>query len=219
MLKLYGVARSRATRPIWLMEEIGMRYEHVPVIQAYRLKDPMAEGAQINTLTPSFLALSPAGAIPVLDDDGLVLSESVAISLYLAKKYGGDLGPKDAAEEALMTQWGLYGITMIEGPALTILYVRGDGRAKTRDGEVEIAVASEKLKRPLKVLDDHLAKTGFLVGGRFTVADINMAEMVRYASAEAGLMAQFPAVVKWLKALHERSAWKAMWAMRLAEPE
>lgn len=219
MVKLYGVARSRATRPIWLMGEIGMDYEHVPVIQSYRLEDPMAEGAPVNTLTPSFLALSPAGAIPVLEDDGLVLSESVAISLYLAKKYGGVLGPKDAAEEALMLQWGLYGITAIEGPALAILYVRGDGRDNSPEGAAEISAACERLERPLKVLDDHLSGTGFMVGGRFSVADINMAEMVRYASAEAGLMAKFPAVGKWLKTLHDRPAWKAMWAMRLAEPE
>lgn len=219
MVKLYGVARSRATRPIWLMGEIGMSYEHVPVIQSYRLEDPLAERAPINTLTPSFLALSPAGAIPVLEDDGLVLSESVAISLYLAKKYGGDLGPKAAAEEALMLQWGLYGITTIEGPALAILYVRGDGRDNTPDGAAEISAACEKLRRPMKVLDDHLAKNAFMVGGRFTVADINMAEMVRYASGEAGLMAEYPAVESWLKALHERPAWKAMWAMRLVEPE
>lgn len=215
MVKLYGVARSRASRNIWLMEEIGMRYEHVPVIQSYRLADPLVAGAQINTLTPSFLALSPAGAIPVLEDEGLILSESVAINLYLAKKYGGDLAPKDAVEDALMTQWGFYGITAIEADALVILFAQGEGRADAP----EVTAARDRLRRPLKVLDDHLAKAGFMVGGRFTVADINMAEMVRYATLTPGLVDHYPAIKGWITRLHERPAFKAMWAMRLAEPE
>ncbi|MCX8508412.1 MAG: glutathione S-transferase family protein, partial [Rhodobacteraceae bacterium] len=153
-----------------------------------------------------------------LEEDGLVLAESVASNRYLAKRHGGDLGPKDAAEEALMGQWGRYGATAIEGPAVSILFVHAEARATTSDGAAELAEASEKLRRPLKVLDSHLARAGQMVGGRFTVADINMAEMVRYASAEAGLMAEFPAVGNWLKVLHDRPAFKAMWAMRLAEP-
>ena len=219
MVKLYGVARSRATRNLWLLGEIGMDYAHVPVMQGYRLADPLAEDAPLNTLSAEFLKLSPAGAVPVLEDDGFVLAESVAINLYLAKKYGRALGPEDGQEEALMTQWGLYGATVVEGPAVAILYVHGDDRAKTPDGQVEIAVAREKLRRPLQVLNDHLAAHGHMVGGRFTVADINMAEMVRYALAEKKLMKEFPAVNAWMKALHGRAAFKAMWAMRLAEAE
>ena len=219
MVKLYGVARSRATRAIWLMGEIGMEYDHVPVIQSYRLTNPGAVDAALNTLSPAFLKLSPQGAIPVLEDGDLVLAESVAINLYLAKAYGGDLGPKDPQEEALLLQWGLYGATSVEIPAVAILYIHMDGRTKTKDGAVELAVACEKLRRPLKVLDDHLATEKYLVGGRFTVADINMAEMVRYAAQEAKLLREFPAVGNWLTGLHDRPAFKAMWARRLAEPE
>ncbi len=215
MVKLYGVARSRATRAIWLMGEIGMAYEHVPVIQAYRLEDPFAADAPLNTLSPAFLALSPAGAIPVLEDEGLILAESVAINLYLAKKHGNGLGPRDAAEEARMLQWGFYGITAIEADALAMLFAIGEGRADAP----EAAAARDRLHRPLKVLDAHLAAEGHVVGGRFTVADINMAEMVRYATVAPGLLDGHPAVKGWLAALHERAAFKAMWAMRLAEPE
>lgn len=210
MVRLYGVARSRATRAIWLMAEIGMSYDHVPVIQAYRLKEGDT-GTGLNTLSPAFLALSPAGAIPVLEDDGLILSESVAINLYLAKKYGGDLGPRDPREDALMQQWGLYGATAIEPDAVALLF--------SPAGDPAAVAACDRLRRPLKVLDAHLAAAGHMVGGRFTVADINMAEMVRYATVAPGLVDDYPAVGGWLAALHERPAFKAMWAMRLAEPE
>lgn len=218
MVKLYGVARSRATRVIWLMNEIGMGYEHIPVIQAYRLPDGGASDVALNTLSPEFLAISPQGAIPVLVDGDLVLAESLAINLYLAKKHGGPLGPKDAAEEALMMQWALYGAASVEPGAIAIYYVHAEDRAKTRDGEVELSVASEKLRRPFKVLNDHLAANGWLVGKRFTVADINMAEIVRYGAVEGKLMKDYPALAAWLEKLHERDGFKAMWAKRLAEP-
>lgn len=215
MVKLYGVARSRATRAIWLMNEIGMAYELVPVIQAYRLADPSAPSAPLNTRSPSFLALSPAGTVPVLEDEGLVLSESVAINMYLAQRYGGALGPRDRVEEALMLQWGFYGITAIEADALVLLFAPAENRAANPD----VLAARARLDRPLKVLNDHLAREGHLVGRRFTVADINMAEMVRYAAVEPGILDGYPAIRAWLSALHERAAFKAMWALRLAEPE
>lgn len=215
MVRIHGVARSRATRAIWLMGEIGKEYEHVPVIQAYRLKDADAADAPLNTRSPAFLALSPAGAIPVIEDEGLVLSESVAINLHLAEKYGGDLGPRDAAERALMLQWGLYGATAIEPDALVMLFGLAEGKGETP----EVTAARDRIDRPMRVLDAHLAAAGHMVGGRFTVADINMAEMVRYASAAPGLLDAYPAVKGWLSRMQDRPAFKAMWAMRLAEPE
>jgi glutathione S-transferase len=103
MLTIYGVHRSRASRAIWLAKEIGLDYRQVPVIQAYRLADPAAAGAPLNTRSPAFLAVNPNGRIPAIEDDGLVLHESLAINLYLAKRHGGALGPADAAEDGLMT--------------------------------------------------------------------------------------------------------------------
>jgi glutathione S-transferase len=68
------------------------------------------------------------------------------------------------------------------------------------------------------VLDSHLREHGHMVGGRFTVADINMAEIIRYAQSAPGLVDQFPAIAGWMSTCHERPAFKAMWAKRLAEP-
>ena len=127
MLTIHGVTRSRASRIVWLCHELDLPFRQVPVIQAYRLPDPEAEGAPLNTRSPEFLALSPAGAIPVMQDGALILSESLACTLYLARKQGAPLGPRDPAEDALMLQWAFYAATAIEQDALTILYLHRPG--------------------------------------------------------------------------------------------
>ena len=219
MITLYGVYRSRASRNLWLLEELGLPYTLKPVMQAYRLVakgiDPLTPEAPFNTRTPEFLRLSPAGAIPVLEDAGLVLSESLAINLYLAKKAGGPLAPKNPQEEALMVQWALYGATAIEEAALAIQYPLAAGGD---DAEAVIAAAAERLARPLAALEAHLAAHSHITGGRFTVADINMAEILRYAQGHAPLMARFPRVASWLKHCQARPAFQKMWAAREAEP-
>src|ERR1043166_4658924 len=97
-LKIYGVLRSRASRNVWRAKEMGISFEHVPVIHANRLTDPAAPGAPLNTASPAFRAINPNGLVPAIDDDGLVLNESLAINLYLAKRYRGAPGPTDAPE-------------------------------------------------------------------------------------------------------------------------
>jgi glutathione S-transferase len=114
MITLYGVYRSRAARPLWLLQEIGLEFAHVPVIQAYRLPDAAAQSAPLHTQSPSFLAINPLGQIPALTDDDLVLTESLAINLYLARRYGNDLGPRDERENAQITNWTLMAASSIE---------------------------------------------------------------------------------------------------------
>jgi glutathione S-transferase len=86
-----------------------------------------------------------------------------------------------------------------------------------RDPKIaDAAIAA--LRGPFAVLDKALAKTGYLVGGRFTVADINVAECARYAQAAPELFEAAPNVKKWLAACQARPAYKAMMAKRDAEP-
>lgn len=217
-MKLYGTYRSRATRNIWFADEIGLDLPLVTVWQSYRVADPAAPDAPLNTASPAFLSISAAGAIPVLDDNGLILSESLAINLHLARRYGGELGPRNEAEQALMEQWALYGATSIEGPAIALLYVHTEGRAETDAGRAEIAEMVAKLDRPLKVLDRELSEMGQMVGSRFTVADVNMAEIVRYATGMPGVLDPYPAVKAWLAACQARPAFQRMWEKRAAEP-
>lgn len=212
MLTIYGVYRSRASRNIWLAEELGIPFKHVPVIQHYR---PVPAGMW-HTRSPEFLEVNPNGHIPSIEDDGLVLHESLAINLYLARKHGGPLAPKDVAEEGQMSMWALWAATEVESHALNVLYNRVGNPWGTKDTKSADA-SVEALKAPFSVLDRALAG-GFLVGGRFTVADINAAEVVRYAQAAPELFDAAPKVKAWLAACQARLTFKKMWAARDREP-
>ena len=218
MLILYGVHRSRASRPIWLLHEIGMAFDHRPVIQAYRLGNPGAADAPDNTASPSFLAVNPLGQIPCMVDGDLVLTESLAITLYIARRYGGALGPQDVPEEAQMMNWTLFAATAIEAPALDILMAHGRGEATTEAGAAEIAARLETLRRPMSRLEAHLGEREWMVGGRFTAADINVAECLRYMQPEPGALLPYPAVADWLARCQDRAGFRTMWQARLAEP-
>jgi glutathione S-transferase len=98
-----------------------------------------------------------------------------------------------------------------------VLYHRVSKPPAERDPKVAQA-AVEALRAPFAVLDKELAATGYIVGGRFTVADINAAEVLRYAMAAPELFEAAPRVKAWLAACHARPAFKAMWATREKEP-
>ena len=215
MITIYGVYRSRALRPIWLLTETGTPFENVPVIQVYRLSDPSAPDAPLNTASPEYQKVNPAGQIPTMVEDGLVLTESLAITLHLARRHGGTLGPADAAELALMENWAFFGATSVETPAIEIMYATNDG--ETAEGD-RIADAAERLRRPLRRLESHLGGQAQLVGGRFTVADINLAECLRYAQSHPTLLSEFPESQRWLEACQARPAFRTVWERRQAEP-
>ena len=84
-----------------------------------------------------------------------------------------------------MQQWALYGATAVEPSALLLMYAYMEGKAGTPEGRADMRSSSKSCDRPMAVLEAHLAPHGHMVGGRFTVADINMAEIVRYAASDA----------------------------------
>lgn len=193
-IKLYGIAASRAARPLWLLEEAGAPYEHIS--QTY------AGGA---TRTPEFLKLNPNGHIPVLDDDGVIVWESMAITLYLARKLGGPLAAANLAEEAEVLRWTFWAVTEVEKDALTVLMHRVAMPADKR--EESLAERAEgALARPFKVLDAHLAERQYLCGDRFTVADVNVASVVAWAQVSRPLMEANPHLADWLKRCLARPA-------------
>ena len=196
-LKIYGIPRSRALRPIWLAKELGIPHEVVPV--------DMRKGEQHS---PAFLAVNPNGHVPAIEDDGLVLWESLAVTLYMAKKHGGPTAPRDLAEDGLMTMWSFWAITEVEGHALKILYNRALKPEAERD-EAEVRAAVEALRKPTAVLEAHLADRSFIVGDRFTVADLNVASVYSYAKPAPEAFAEAPRVLAWLDAALARPAFAA----------
>jgi glutathione S-transferase len=217
MLTIYGVYRSRASRNLWLADELGIPYQHVPVMQAYRLADPDAPTAPLHTRSTAFLAVNPNGHIPSIKDDGLVLHESLAINLYLAKKHGGPLAPASVAEDGQMTMWALWAATEVETNALNVIYHTVTKPPEQRDAAI-LRASIEALRAPFGVLDRALSHADYLVGGRFTVADLNTAEIMRYAMPATELWATAPHAKAWLARCHARPAFKTMMAKREAEP-
>lgn len=166
MITLYGSLHSRANRCAWMLRELELEFRHEPT----NFQDGSTRKAE-------FLRLNPNGRVPVLDDDGFVLFESLAINLYLANKVGGPLGPADHQEEALMIQWSLWVENEVEKPLLlaaanAALFAPDKRSAEERD------LALVKLTRPWTVLDNLLAQHPYLVGDRFTVADLNVSSVM-----------------------------------------
>lgn len=218
MLTIHGCYRSRASRNIWLAYELDTPFRHVPVIQAYRLPDPDAADAPLHTRSAAFLKVNPNGHIPSIEDDGLVLHESLAINLYLARKHGGAVAPRDVAEEGQAAMWSLWAATEIEPHSIQVLYHRIGKPEAERDPAVAKA-AILALEAPFRVFDMHLdAAGGHAMGGRFTVADINLAEVFRYAQPAPELFEAAPRVKAWLAACQARPAFRRMWAEREREP-
>lgn len=218
MVTIYGVHRSRAIRALWAMHELDRPYELVPVIQRYRLSD--AEAAElgiVHTKSPSFLAVNPNGHIPSMRDGDVTIHESYAMTLYLAEKFGGPLAPASLAERGAMLHWSFWAATEIETTCLDVL-VGTFGTKVAKPDPAKAAEAAAKLVGPFAVLDAALAATGHLVGGRFTVADLNVAEAVRYARSATALFEGAPHVARWLDACHARPAFRTVWAAREAEP-
>jgi len=168
MIKLYGVPRSRTMRPLWMLEELGVPYENVKVSFIEE------------TRKPDFLRLNPNGHIPVLQDGDLVLWESMAINLYLARKYDKGLWPKTVEGEGRAFQWSLWSMTELEEPTLTALLHRMFLPADQRDPK-KADDAAERFKTPLRGLDGALAGRPYLLGDAFSVADVNVASVISWA--------------------------------------
>jgi len=197
-IKIYGVARSRAARVLWMAKELGLDYEH--------LKVDFATG---ETRRPEHLGLNPNGHVPVIDDDGFIIWESMAINLYLAKKYGaGGLYPSSLQDEARAWQWSFWGMTEVERPLLTALMNRAVYPDKQRDAAAA-DTAEWALAQPLGVLEGALARSANLLGDRFTVVDLNVASILAWARPAQIDMAAFPKVAEWLKNCAERPAARA----------
>lgn len=172
MIRLYGTPRSRALRVSWLLEELELPWEF-----------HFVDMAKQQNRTPEFLALNPCGKIPVLEDDGLVLTESAAIMLYLAERYGeGRLLPKPGtASSGHHHQWLSFVITELEQPLWTMGKHRFALPEQQRVAAIQ-ATAVWEFNKAAAIAEQWLPDSPFLLGDELTVADILLAHTLNWAT-------------------------------------
>ncbi|MEC4984939.1 MAG: glutathione S-transferase family protein [Oscillatoria sp. PMC 1068.18] len=178
MLKLYGGSRSRASIVQWYLEEINVPYEYV-------LLDMQAgEHRQ-----PEFLAINPFGKVPAIVDGDFQLSESGAILLYLAEKYGKM--PDSLEKKAEITQWVLF------------------ANATLGVGIFVEANREREMPKLMTGLNQIFAQKEFLLGDEFGVADVAVGSYLAYIPMMLQLdLSPYPAVEAYIKRMTGRSAFQ-----------
>lgn len=200
MLRIYGSAKSRTLRVLWLVSELGIPYEQ---------KDWLPRAPE--TRTPEFYALNPNGRVPVIDDDGFVLYESMAINMYLAKKHRSALYPADPKHEALVWQWSLWETDRLDRQLVN--YCRHTKDLPEAERKPAVADAAWKEVAPaFDALDKALVKSDWLAGPAFSVADLNVASAL-YRALTLDLD-KWPRMKAWFHRCWERPAAKKARAMR-----
>lgn len=164
-------------------------------LQVERIEVDLLSGAQRDA---AFLALNPRGQVPVLEDDGVVIWDSMAILVYLARRYGGERWlPLDAVAMAHVMQW----LAVMENETLY-----GLARARVivrlgRPGNLEEAQALGR--KGLAVMEQRLARADWLAADHPTIADVGCMPYVAMAP-EGGIgLEPYPAVIAWLARLAE----------------
>ena len=201
-LTIYGTAASRAARPLWVAHELGLAYVHIAL--------PYLGGA---TRTPEFLKVNPNGRIPVVDDGGVLVWESMACTVYLAERFlganGGSLAARDNAERAEILRWTFWVVTECEKDALLFL-MHAQLMPPERRRPQRAEEALRHLAGPLRILNQHLQDRPYLAGERFTVADICVASVMAWLEDAGELMAQCPQLRDWLQRCLARPAFQAV---------
>jgi len=196
MLKIYGAAHSRAFRVIWLAEESGIPYEHVPLTFG-------VENAQCKE--PWYLALNPNGRLPTIVDDGFVMWESAAINLYLAEKYNSPLFPRTLEAKGRLLQWTLFIANDVEPPLITALRNRVVFPPAKRN-PLLADEAEAVLREKFVILEQQLVKTRFFGGDRWDMADFMVACVLYILTRLRFDMAAYVQLDTWLKTSIERPA-------------
>jgi glutathione S-transferase len=155
-MRLYHVPNSSSQRVLWLLEEIGEPYD-LTVLgdRASRLDDP------------EHMARHPMGRVPVVENDGEFIFESAAICLQIADSYpsAGLIPPLGTQERGLVYQWSLFAITEIQAKMI-------QSRMSREFDPKGSETAKESLLEAARVLEKALDGHDYLVGNRFTVADV-----------------------------------------------
>ncbi len=192
MLKLYGAPPTRALRVLWLLNELGLKYEMMPL--------DMLKGEH---KTDAFRALNPAAKVPVLVDGDVVLTESSAMPLYLAEKNPkAGFIPESVDDRAQMYRWIFFLVTEIEQPLWRIAhhtFIYPEEKRLPQD----IDLARQECKEMVAVLEGHMNGRNFIVGDRLSVADFNAAYTLDWAN-EQKMLDDAPSLQTFVKTMYAR---------------
>ncbi|MBW4465585.1 MAG: glutathione S-transferase family protein [Pegethrix bostrychoides GSE-TBD4-15B] len=191
-MRLYEFGPTRSIRVRWMLQELGVDFEAVTVnLRAGEHRQP------------EFLKLNPAGKVPVLVDEDLVLTESVAIVLYLAEKYPDKgLVPTDLRQRSQFYRWILFSATELEQPLWRI------SRHTSLYPEhlrlpAEVALAQQDFTNMAAVIEDHMQERQFLMGESVTAADFVCAYTLDWAN-EIRLLDNCPQLLQYIERMYAR---------------
>ncbi|MES2832906.1 MAG: glutathione S-transferase family protein [Pseudomonadota bacterium] len=189
-MKLYGTPPTRAIRVQWLLNELGIDCEVIGL-------DPRGKP------NPEFLALNPAGKLPVLVDGEVVLTESAAIPLYLAEKHPEKgLIPSNLADRAQMYRWIFFLVTEIEQPlwriALNTFIYAEEDRVPA-----DIKNAARDCRKMMVVFEKHMKDREFVAGNHLSVADFIAAYTLDWAG-EAEMLGDAPRLKAYVEKMYQR---------------
>lgn len=183
-IKLIGTPASRVMRNIWMLTELKLPYDNDPIVTT----DPALKQLP-------YTEWNPNAKIPICVVDGFAVYESLAINLYLDMKFPSPISLNSIEEKALGMQWAMWVLTEVEMHSFN-WYLNSIGKP---EGERDAALAAtswEKLQKPLGVLEKTLIGRAYLLGGNFTVVDLNTASVMYRALAMP--LENFPGVRRWL---------------------
>ena len=194
MIHFYGSPASSAGRTHVMLDECGVPYEY----HAVNLRDPAAKA--------EYAKINPTGKVPFIIDGDLRIPESIAINFYLAEKYAPHLWSADIAERAQIYSWSLWGISTLQSEGMRVLHHMIIAPADQRSS-YEIESGRKHVQRYIDHLEAALPESGFLVGGRYTVADVNVASVVNLCAA-VGAATLGPRLSHWMATSKARPAWQ-----------
>src|SRR4051794_39405865 len=190
-LVIFGSARSRTARVLWMAMELKLDFEHVP----FTFDSPALKA-------DDFRRVNPNGRIPAIKDDELTLFESLAINLYLAKKHRFDearsLYPASLEDEARAWQWSFWAIAELDASLEALRMHRTLLAEDARDPGVAQR-AQAQLRPAIAALESVLRERTWLVGSRFSVADLNVASVLSPSRTALLDMTSCNGVCAWLQ--------------------
>ncbi len=191
-MQLYEFAPTRSIRVRWVLQELGVAFESITV-------NPMA-GEHHH---PDFLKINPAGKLPVLVDGNLVVTESVAIVIYLAEKYPYQgLLPADIQPRSQVYRWLLFAATELEQPLWRIARHTNLYPESLRL-PAEVSLARKDFADMVAVMEAHMQDRQFIVGNTVTIADFVCAYTLDWANL-VGLLDGCPLLYDYMERMYAR---------------